>query len=111
MPEPALDVIRGKNATVSEELFSEPVHLCLSTFLAEINLAKDVIAGAAELGRGWGSISETPEFTNDETQGLSEIVGVEAGGDDEIAGVFEKTRCGINGIGKAAVFTDDLEKA
>ncbi len=85
--------------------------MSLGAFLAEIDLAQDVIAGAAEFGRGRRNFSETPEFANDEAQGFGEIVGVEAGGDDEVASVFEEAGCAVDGIGEATVFADDLEEA
>ena len=71
-------------------MFAHPVHLIVGAFEAEIVLADDVVARAAEFGLSGRSVLQPAQFAQDESNRLFEIVGVESGGDDQVAGVVKK---------------------
>ena len=76
----------------------------------KIDLAEKIIAGTAKFGGGRRSFGYTPEFADNQAQCFGEVVRIQAGGDDEVASVFEEAGRAVDRIGEATIFANDLEE-
>src|SRR6266404_8491369 len=98
------------NFSVTNELFSDPIHLIFSAFLAEFDLANYVVPRAAKFGRTRCGFDQPAEFTQNQAERPRQIINIQPGGNDEVPCVLKKTWAAVNRVSKAAIFPDDLKE-
>ncbi len=106
-----LDFVWVDDFAVTEPLFADPHHLVLAVFQAQIELADEIIARAAQFRRRHQLRGQSLHFAQDEFERFFQIIQVQARRDDDVARVVEKTVGAVNGIGQAVLFAHALEKA
>ena len=85
--------------------------MVLAVFQAQIELAEEVIARAAQFRRR-GQLGGQPlHFAQDQLEGSFRVIGVQARRDDDVAGVVKEAVGAVNGIGQAVLLAHGLEEA